>query len=347
MDPGLLLAHATPGDVPPELTPARLLTGWVFEPLPVLVAALFGGLYLYGVHKLRARGDAWPRRRTFSFVVLGLGSFLVATESALAAYDTVLLSVHMVQHMVLSMVTPIFLALGAPITLALRTLPRPWRGRLNALLHSRYAKVVTFPVFAGFVFVFNPFVLYFTPWYEATLNNGFLHDFNHVHFVMVGCLWFWTLLGIDPMPRASYPMRLIAAFSTLPFHAFLGIAIMSSSSVIAGDWYEDLGRDWGASPLSDQHTAGAILWSSGDIIGLVMFMVLFIQWARASEREARREDRRLDRLELVEAARRAREERLAREAAEAAGAGESETRTGDTSSPGRVKSGGPAAPGAS
>ncbi|MFE5328349.1 cytochrome c oxidase assembly protein [Embleya sp. NPDC056575] len=342
-DAGMFLAHATPGNVPPELTPIRLLTGWVFEPIPILVAMLFGGLYLYGVHKLRARGDAWSRWRTFSFLGLGLGTFLIATESALAAYDTVLLSVHMVQHMVLAMITPIFLALGAPITLALRTLPTKWRNRLNALLHSRFSKVVTFPAFAGFVFVLNPFALYFTPWYELTLRNTFMHDMNHVHFVIIGCMWFWPLLGLDPMPRASHPMRLLAVFATLPFHAWLGIAIMSSSTVLAGDWYNDLGRDWGASPLSDQGTAGGILWGSGDIIGLLVFLVLFVQWAKASEREAVREDRRLDRLELIEAGRKAREERLAREAAaggdgaeavgSAGGAGKSvakSTRAGDS-----------------
>lgn len=117
-------------------------------------------------------------------------------------------------------------------------------------------------------------------------------------------------------------MRLLAVFATLPFHAWLGIAIMSSSTVLAGDWYNDLGRDWGASPLSDQGTAGGILWGSGDIIGLLVFLVLFVQWAKASEREAVREDRRLDRLELIEAGRKAREERLAREAAGGEGAGD-------------------------
>jgi putative copper resistance protein D len=331
------------------LTPVRLLTGWVFEPLPILVALLFGGLYLYGVHKLKAGGNPWSPWRTFSFLVPGLGTFLIATESALAAYDTVLLSVHMVQHMVLNMITPIFLVLGAPFTLALRTLPRKWSKRLNALLHSRVSKVMTFPVVAGFIFVFNPFVLYFTPWYEATLNNSFLHDMNHVHFVMIGFLWFMVLIGIDPMPRVSFPMRLLAAFGTLPFHAWLGIAIMSSSDLIAGDWYRDLGRDWGASIASDQTTAGSILWGSGDIIGLIMFMVLFFQWVKQSEREARREDRRLDRLELIEAGRMARAERLEKEAKEAASvngesvvleAGLSRTddssRTSDPDSPERV-----------
>jgi len=298
-----LLAHAGPGDVPPELTPGRLLTEWVFEPLPVLFILAAGSLYLAAVHRLRARGHTWSRARTGCFVVLGLGSFALATLSPLAAYDTVLLSVHMVQHMVLSMVTPVFLALGAPVTLALRTLPRRPRGWLLTVLHSGVAKVLSFPLVAGALFVATPFALYFTGWYEATLRSGPLHDFMHLHFLAVGSLWFWPLLGLDPTPlRLAYPLRMLAVFLTLPFHAWLGIAVMSQGSVIAADWYSGLGRDWGASPLSDQRTAGGILWASGDLVALVVFALLFVQWARASEREAAREDRRLDRLD-VEAAR--------------------------------------------
>jgi len=303
VDPGIVLAHATLGSQIEPLTPVRLLTGWSFEPLPLLVALLFGGLYVTGVRRLRARGVRWSRWRTASFLGMGLGSFLLATESALATYDAVLLSVHMVQHMVLSMITPVFLAVGAPLTLALRTLPARPRGWLLTVLHSRLARVLTFPALAGAIFVANPFVLYFGGWYEATLRNGLLHDLNHVHFVLVGCLWFWPLLGIDPMPRRlPHPLRMIAVFATLPFHAFLGVAIMSMTTLIAGDWYLELGRTWGASPLSDQRTAGGILWASGDIVGLVVLGTLGVQWMRASEREAQREDRRLDRLEAQQAA---------------------------------------------
>jgi len=287
------------------MTPVRLLTGWTFEPVPLLVAVLAGGLYLWGVRRLRARGDAWSPWRTFFFVGLGLGSLLLATESALATYDAVLLSVHMVQHMVLNMIAPVFLALGAPVTLALRTLPAGGRRRLLALLHTRVAKVLSFPAVAGVIFVANPFVLYFTGLYEATLRSPVLHDLNHLHFLAIGCLWFWPLVSVDPMPtRPAYPLRLLAVFATMPFHAWLGVAIMSMSTVIAGDWYAGLERTWGASPLSDQRTAGGILWAGGDIVALVVFAALFVQWAGASEREARREDRRLDRLEAEAATRR-------------------------------------------
>jgi putative copper resistance protein D len=297
----LLLAHASSGDVPPELTPLRLLTAWTFEPVAAVLVIVAGGLYLYGMRRLRDRGDSWSGWRALS-VGLGLGAAVVATMSALGTYDTVLLSVHMVQHMVLSMVVPIFLALGAPITLALRTLPPRPRRALVAVLHSRAAKTLTFPLVAMAIFVASPFVLYFTGLYEATLRNETLHDLNHLHFVLVGCLWFWPLLGLDPMPlRPPYPLRMLATFVTLPFHAFLGVAIMSMTEVIAADWYASLDRQWGVSALADQRTAGAILWASGDLVGLLILSVVFLQWASASEREAMREDRRLDRIEEARA----------------------------------------------
>jgi putative copper resistance protein D len=301
--------HAGPGDRIAPLTPLRLLTAWTFEPVPVAAALVAGGLYLYGVHLLRRRGDSWSRARTFSFCGVGLGSAMVATQSALGTYDTVLLSVHMAQHMILSMLTPLALAIGAPVTLALRTLRKRPRGWLLAVVHSRVAKVLCFPIVGFVFFVASPWALYFSGWYEATLRNGTLHDLMHLHFVLVGSLFFWPLLGLDPVPgRIIYPFRLLLTFLTLPFHAFLGITIMSSQRLIAEDWYTSFGRSWPPSPLRDQYIAGGLLWGSGDLVGVVFFAVLFVQWFQQSQREARREDRRLDRLE--EAERRAAAERL-------------------------------------
>ncbi|MGQ0466037.1 MAG: cytochrome c oxidase assembly protein [Sporichthyaceae bacterium] len=302
MLPLLLPAH--PGaDVPSEpLSGWRYLTAWSFEPLPLFALVLSAGLYLFGVRRMQRCGNPWPLGRTLAYVVGGHGALLLAVASPLATYDVTLLSVHMAQHMLLAMIGPIFLVLGAPITLALRTLPLPWRRRLLAVLHSRIVGVFTFPAVAGAIFVANPFVLYFSGLYEQTLEHAWLHDLNHLHFVMVGCLWFGTLIGVDPLPnRAGYPLRVISAFVTLPFHAWLGVSIMSANTVIAADWYASLDKDWGASPLSDQKTAGGIVWISGDVIGLLVFAALFFQWVRASEREARREDRRLDRLDAVAA----------------------------------------------
>jgi cytochrome c oxidase assembly factor CtaG len=294
----LVPLHATPTDQPPPLTPTRLLTEWTWEWSMALGIAIAAGLYIAGLVALHRRGDRWPVPRSLSFLLGGLGSIAIATMSALGAYDTVLFSVHMVQHMILMMVSPMFLALGAPVTLALRTLrPRP-RTMLLAVLHSRVARVLTFAPLTLALFIATPFALYYSSFYELSLRSGFWHAFLHLHFLIIGCLLMWPLMGIDPVPgRISYPMRLLMVFLMLPFHAFLGTSIMSSSTLIAESWYLAFNRTWPPSPLDDQYLAGGILWASGDVLALLMLIALFAQWYAHSQREARREDRRLDRLE--------------------------------------------------
>lgn len=303
------LAQAVPegSEVLPPLTPERFFTAWTLAPFALVVTVWAVGLYLLGVAAMRRRGDAWPVGRTLSFVVVGMGSFYVATSSGFAAYDTTLLSVHMGQHMVLMMLTPLALALGAPVTLALRTLPRRPRRWLLAVLHSRVAKVLSFPPLAFTVYVVSPWALYFSPWYRLTLESTYWHEAMHAHLVLAGALFFWPLVGTDPVPgRVTYPFRLLLVVLTLPFHAFLGVTIMGQERLLGGDWYPRLSQgpmgSWLPDPLADQELAGGILWAAGDAIGLVFFGVLFTQWVRSSMREAEREDRRLDLLEARERA---------------------------------------------
>jgi len=266
---------------------------------------LAAGLYLYGVHLLRLRGDRWPVSRTVLFIGPGLGSIAAVTVSGLGAYDTTLLSVHMAQHMVLSMIAPIFLALGAPMTLALRTLRGGPRRRLLSVVHSRVARVLSFPLFAYAVFVVNPFVLYFTDLYRLTLDNTFAHEVVHAHFILTGCLFFWPLVGLDPLPgRWPYPARALLMVLSVPFHTVLGLTIMQSSTLFGGDWYPSLQLTW-ADPWVDQKVAGGILWAGGEFVSITMLGVLVVQWMSQSEREARRIDRELDRREARERAARA------------------------------------------
>jgi putative membrane protein len=294
------LAHG--GDVTSAPSAATLLTlhpeSWLSVALLLTAAA-----YLYANHLLRARGDRWPVGRTIAFVGVGLGSIAAVTLTGVGAYDDTLLSVHMVQHMVLSMVAPIFLALGAPITLALRVLPGRPRHLLLALVHSRFARVVGHPLVAFGLFVATPFALYFSTLYEQTLRHDWFHELTHAHFIAVGCLFFWPLLGIDPQPsRWPYPARALLMVLSTPLHAVLGLTIMQSATLLGGSWYPDLGLPW-ADPYADQKLAGGILWAGGELVSITMLAVLVGQWMRASEREAARIDRQLDRAEAAERAR--------------------------------------------
>jgi cytochrome c oxidase assembly factor CtaG len=295
----------------PRFTLGTVVTGWSLQPVPFILTVWIAGLYVWGVVLLRRRGDRWPVGRTIAFVPVGMGAFYFATASGLGTYDDTLISVHMVQHMILSMLVPMALALGAPVTLALRTLPARPRRWLLAVLHSRVAKVLSFPPLAFVLYVTSPWLLYFSGWYPATLESTYLHETMHLHLVLVGCLFFWPIVGVDPVPgKVTYPFRMLLVVLTLPFHAFLGLTIMQEEEVIGGDHYYGLHAGpmgaWLPEPLDDQHLAGGILWGSGDLVALLLFGVLFTQWVRQSMKEAQREDRRLDLLEARERAERER-----------------------------------------
>jgi len=201
--------------------------------------------------------------------------------------------------MILSMLVPLALALGAPVTLALRTLPRAPRRWLLRLLHSRAARILSFAPLTFALYVLSPWALYYSGWYDASLASPWVHELMHVHLVSVGALFFWPLMGIDPLPgRVGYPARALLTVLTLPFHAFLGVTIMGQEALIGATHYLALRQGpmaaWLPDPSDDQHLAGGILWGAGDLVGLVFFAVLFTQWVRSSMAEGRREDRRLD-----------------------------------------------------
>jgi putative membrane protein len=286
----------------PPFTVATAFADW--QPLSPIALALVvaAGLYVYGVLKLRARGVIWPWPRTFFFVVVGLGLMAFVTAGGVGVYDDQTISIHMVQHMVLGMIAPIFLALGAPATLALRALPLRPRRMLVSVLHSRVAKVLSFPLFTFALYVVTPFALYFSGLYQLTLEHEWLHNLTHVHFVLVGCLFFWPLVGIDPLPgRWPYPARALLMVLSVPFHTVLGLTIMQSKTLLAGPYYRSLDLSW-VNPANDQQLAGGILWAGGELISVTMLAVLVAQWMQSADREAKRVDRQLDREEKLRAA---------------------------------------------
>ncbi|MEU9885357.1 bifunctional copper resistance protein CopD/cytochrome c oxidase assembly protein [Sphaerisporangium sp. NPDC051011] len=287
--------------IPPPVSLANLVTLWWFDLFFAVVAAVLAGLYAGGVVRLARRGDRWPVGRTISWGA-GVLLLVLATQSGVARYAPVLFSVHMGEHMVLSMLVPIFLVLGAPVTLALRALkpaarrgdrgPREW---ITVILHSRVTKVVTHPAVATALFVVSTYALYFTPLFASAMEEHLGHIAMTLHFLISGCLFFWVIIGVDPAPtRLPHIGRLLLLFVTMPFHAFFGIALMNMGTVIAAEWYDQLGRTWGASGLSDQSTGGGIAWAFGEIPTLIVLIAIAFQWYRADDRSARRADRRAD-----------------------------------------------------
>jgi putative membrane protein len=278
---------------PPAPSWDAFLTDWslgVAFPVVIVVAAA----YVVGLRRLRARGRAWPVSRTVAFLS-GLGLILIATESGLAAYDRVLFSLHVVQHVLLGMVAPLLLVLGAPVTLALQAGSRRTQQNILRLLHSAPARVLTHPLTAWALFGGSIVVLYFTGLYELSLRNEAVHVAVHAHFVAVGCLFLAHVVGLDPIPGAlGYGARLLYVAVLLPFHTFVGVALLTTNRVIAADWYAQVERSWGASPLSDQRTGAGLLWVAGELFGVLAIALAVRQWMGAEDRAAARHDRRLD-----------------------------------------------------
>ncbi|GAA0415479.1 copper resistance protein D [Acrocarpospora corrugata] len=287
--------------VPPPITLGNLLTLWWFDLFFAVIAAALGGLYAAALVRLSRRGDRWPAGRTVAWFI-GVAILVLATQSGVARYAPVLFSVHMTEHMILSMLVPIFLVLGAPITLALRALkpaarrgdrgPREW---LTVILHSRAMRVIGHPGIATALFIASTYALYFTSLFPSAMEEHLGHLAMSTHFLLTGCLFFWVIVGVDPAPQPlPHVGRLILLFVTMPFHAFFGLALMSMGTVLASDWYDQLGRTWGDTAIADQKLGGGIAWGFGEIPTLIVVIALAIQWWRADDRQARRADRRAD-----------------------------------------------------
>ncbi|MDI9833410.1 MULTISPECIES: cytochrome c oxidase assembly protein [unclassified Streptomyces] len=290
--------HGTMTDLPP-FTLGRGLA-WSTDPF-FLVACLVGlGLYAWGVVRLRRRGDAWPVARTVSFVV-GVLTVLLVMCTGLNDYGMVMFSVHMVQHMVISMLSPILILLGAPVTLALRALPPAARGSkgprelLLALLHSRYMRIVTHPAFTIPMFIASLYALYFTPLFDFLMGSKTGHIAMMVHFLAVGVVFFWPIIGVDPGPhRPGHLMRMLELFAGMPFHAFFGIALMMGSVPMV-ETFKNPPASLGIDALSDQGAAGGIAWAFSEIPSVLVLIALLFQWYGSEQRQARRKDRAADR----------------------------------------------------
>ncbi|WP_432250325.1 cytochrome c oxidase assembly protein [Streptomyces sanyensis] len=285
-----------------DLPPFTLGRGLELSPEPFfLVGCLVAlGLYGWGVVRLRRRGDAWPVSRTVMFTA-GVLSVALVMCTKLNDYGMVMFSVHMVQHMVISMLSPIVLLLGAPITLALRALPVAGRGRsgprelLLKLLHSRYIRVVTHPAFTIPLFIASLYGLYFTPLFDFLMGSTAGHLAMMVHFLAVGLVFFWPIMGVDPGPhRPGYVMRMLELFAGMPFHAFFGIALMMASEPMIGT-YSSPPASLGIDALTDQNAAGGIAWAFSEIPSVLVLIALVFQWYRSEQRVAKRRDRAADR----------------------------------------------------
>ena len=300
-------AQILTGEVlPPELTFARYFTEWNFDLAWMLFCAFGIFFYLAGVVRLRRRGDTWPLHRTILWVA-GLATLFYITNGGVNVYEKYLFSTHMLAHMALTMLVPVLLVPGAPVTLAARAIrmrrdgsrgPREW---ILLAVHSKFAGIISNPIVAAVLFAGSLWVFYYTSLFSWATTDHIGHQWMIVHFLITGYLFVQSLIGIDPVPyRLPYTFRLLLLLGTMAFHAFFGLALMTGTGLLLADWYGAMGRDWGVSALADQQAGGGIAWSVGEIPTIALAIIVAIQWGRSDEKETKRRDRNADRTNEAE-----------------------------------------------
>ncbi len=273
--------------------PMVILQSWVFDPLAV--AGLGVGLwwYLRALRRLRALGAGWPEWRVRSFVT-GIVVLLFVLVSPLDAYAELLLSVHMVQHLLLTLFVPPLLLLGAPLTLAARTVTPARRKWLLELVRGRIVGALSHPGLGWAMFVGTIYASHLPAFYDATLRHSALHAVEHLAYLLTALLFWRPIVGSDPgRSRLSHPARLFSLFLVMPAMTFLGLAIYGSDRPIFLP-YVATSPLLGTSAVADQHLAGAIMWSAGMLFIVPAMVAVLVDWMRTDEREAARADARAD-----------------------------------------------------
>ncbi|MBO4256758.1 cytochrome c oxidase assembly protein [Streptomyces griseorubiginosus] len=288
---------------PPELTVGRLLSSWQPDVPALLVVALLGGLYGWGVLRLRRRGEHWPPARLAAFVLLGLGTLVVATMSALAVYDHVLFWPAAVQNILLDLIAPLGLALGDPLRLAASALPEPAAGRLRRAMSGRVVRLLTFPLVSTALVLATELTVYFTPYFETALRDGWLHQLMYLHLLLAGSLFVVPVLTREETLPAwcTHPVRAALVFLDGIIDAVPGIVVMTHGTLIAGAWYLHHAPAWSPDVRHDQQLGGGAMISIAELVALPFLLAILVQWARTERAETVALDRRLA-TELVPAA---------------------------------------------
>lgn len=223
---------------------------------------------------------------------MGLVVVLVATQSGLAAYDTVQFSAHVVQHLLLGLLAPILIVVGRPVTLALQASGRSTQVGLVRLLAHPVVRLIAHPIVGTLLFAVTLWVLWFSPLYDLSVRNDVVHAWLHIHFVIVGVLFYGAVLDADHRPlRLAAPARLGLAFLAVPLHAFVGIALLSTRTILGPETHLVGRLAWQGDALADQRLGAALLLTFGELVGVIVVGLVLRQWMIEDLRSAHRIDR--------------------------------------------------------
>ncbi|HEX2056902.1 MAG TPA: cytochrome c oxidase assembly protein [Actinomycetota bacterium] len=283
MTSGVVLTH---GDVPPAPSAGDAFTAWTFDPFVWVAVAGAAWLYARGARKV----GGWPRGRSWC-AAAGLAVVLVAASGPPAVYEGSLFWVHMVQHLLLTLVAAPLLAFSSPVVLALRAATPRRRARLVRLVHARRVRALMHPLVGWTVFGAVMWGTHFSGLYDAALEDDLVHGLEHALYLGAALLFWAPVAGAAPAARPARPARVAYLLAAIPVQSFLGLAVYSAHAPLY-DHYATLTRTWGPKAADDQKLAGAVMWIGGDVALLAWTGVAAAAWLRAEEREGEKIDRR-------------------------------------------------------
>jgi cytochrome c oxidase assembly factor CtaG len=265
--------------VPPDARAATILTSWALNPLAIVPIVVAACLYGMGLRRAARAGTPHPRGFAVAFFA-GLVVVALALASPIDAYAEVSFSVHMAQHLLLTLLAPPLLALGAPITLALRSTRPPTARLLSRLLRSVPAVVLSDPVVGWALFVGVGFVIHLTPLFDLALRSSGIHSLEHALWLAAALVYWWPIVGRDPTAHPmSYPVRLLSLFLAMPAMSFLALAIYSARAPLY-DGYATLPAPWGPSALADQRAGATMMWLVGNLALVLAMLIVATAWKR-------------------------------------------------------------------
>jgi len=268
--------------------------GWVSAAVLVLLVG-----YLAGVRAAGRRGVEWPRARTAWFVLLGLGTIVVATMSSMSVYSRVLLWPMALEVTLLLTIVPVGLGLGDPLGLVTASLSPAAAQRWHRALDNPVFRFFTFPAVAPLLAVATQFAVFFTGYIGAAQRHSSVLHLLQLQLVVTGCLFVLPLLGVEALPVwCTQPVRMTFAAIDGLLDAVPGIAVMTSGSLVADGYYSTVSRSWGPTRSWDQIIGGGLMLTIAEVVAIPFVAILYRAWIREDATHAEQVDRELDLADL-------------------------------------------------
>ena len=267
---------------------------WSVDAPGLALVLVVGGLYAWGYYRLRRDSPnfKFPRWHAWSFGA-GWLCMLIGLMSPVDTYSDDLFWVHMIQHVLITMLVAPLMLLGAPATLALRAAsPRVRATYLVPVLNSRLVQTLTYPPVTLVIFIASVWSWHWPNAYDAAIANEAVHFVEHGIFLFGAALLWWLVIGVDATRlRPHHVWRCAVLVVAILQNIGLGLILINVNDAL----YETYAiaaavREWGPTALIDQRIGAGIMWVPGSMMFALAIILTVYYWAEREGFKDRRND---------------------------------------------------------